>query len=207
MNLKKLDNEDKILIGAGIFSVLAIGYAYYRKKQRDKQEANAIKPIIEEPIKSIPQLATPKITNNTLDSSKILRFGSKGLEVKALQKKLGIRQDGDFGKITQTALKNTKGVLEISLENYNVVKNQKTTLATKIIPKKGQKLMGIKEGFSVFAGKKLANGAIINSGNKSFTKNYGEDVGTFIRTHAQGWYAVSIDGRQYFVREENVKPF
>jgi len=49
-------------------------------------------------------IETKKINNMNIT----LRKGSKGNEVKELQKILGITSDGDFGKKTEAALKNGK---------------------------------------------------------------------------------------------------
>jgi len=68
---------------------------------------------------------------NALDKEKILKKGSQGDEVAELQRvlkekynanlgKSGIKEDGidgDFGLLTQVALKKAKNVIEISLKN------------------------------------------------------------------------------------------
>jgi hypothetical protein len=74
-----------------------------------------------------PDLQKPPI----LDAEKVLKMGSQGLEVSELQRilkkdynadlgKSGANQDGidgDFGLITEVALKKAKGVTEISLKD------------------------------------------------------------------------------------------
>lgn len=54
----------------------------------------------------------------SLDVTKILSKGSKGLEVSQLQKLLKIEIDGDFGNKTETALFAIKKVKEISINQF-----------------------------------------------------------------------------------------
>ena len=53
-----------------------------------------------------------------IDRNKILKKGSKGLEVKALQTLLKIKVDGDFGRNTENALFTQKGVKQIKLNDF-----------------------------------------------------------------------------------------
>jgi hypothetical protein len=61
------------------------------------------------------------------DWNKVLKKGSKGIEVKILQKSLKqLVVDGDFGAKTEARLKNVVGVTEVSLNKYNeLLKNKK----------------------------------------------------------------------------------
>jgi len=53
-----------------------------------------------------------------VDKSKLLKRGSKGLEVRALQTLLKIKVDGDFGRNTENALFAQKGVKQIKLKDF-----------------------------------------------------------------------------------------
>lgn len=53
-----------------------------------------------------------------IDRNKILKKGSKGLEVKALQTLLKIKADGDFGRNTENALFTQKWVKQIKLNDF-----------------------------------------------------------------------------------------
>ena len=80
---------------------------------------------------SLPKPLPADLQSETLDEEKILKKGSSGSEVAKLQRvltkdynadlgKAGINKDGidgDFGLLTEIALKSAKGVAEISLKN------------------------------------------------------------------------------------------
>ncbi len=68
------------------------------------------------PIGKILQTINPNATQ--LDSNKLLKRGIKGDEVKELQKRLKITADGDFGKITETALLHQKKISQIRLKDW-----------------------------------------------------------------------------------------
>ena len=53
-----------------------------------------------------------------IDKSKLLKKGSKGMEVKTLQKLLKVKADGDFGRNTENALFTQKGVKQIRLKDW-----------------------------------------------------------------------------------------
>jgi hypothetical protein len=80
---------------------------------------------------SLPKPLPADLQSDTLDKTKLLYKGSKGAEVSELQRILkkeynadlgssGVNQDGidgDFGLITEVALKKAKGVVEIKLND------------------------------------------------------------------------------------------
>jgi hypothetical protein len=82
-------------------------------------------------LKSMPKPQPSDLQKDDLDKNKILKKGSKGAEVIELQKllkkeyqselgKSGINEDGidgDFGLLTEVALKKAKGVVEITLND------------------------------------------------------------------------------------------
>lgn len=87
--------------------------------------------IVSKWLHSLPKPLPADLQSDTLDRNKLLYKGSKGAEVSELQRILkkdfnaelgdtGINKDGidgDFGLITQVALKKAKGVEEITLND------------------------------------------------------------------------------------------
>lgn len=216
---KELDNEDKMLIGASVLSLGVLGFLYWRKKKAEREATPPTKEI-EEPQPQqieIPQTASPPITRPktiTLNKSMVLKRGSKGAEVRALQQKLGIDVDGDFGPKTETALLKSKGVKSISLNqfegkvSYNSPKAAPVVTTLKI-PKAGAKLMAIKNDFNIFNAVQNADGTYANSGKAGTwtTFNYGEEVGIFKAARPNGQFLITRDGKFYYVNGANVKAF
>jgi phage antirepressor YoqD-like protein len=108
---------NKKLIVIGVLGLAGFGYYFYNKKKKDTpvladtsvDETNvSIKSTT-----SIPQNVKP-------DWNKILKKGSKGIEVRTLQKALKkVDVDGDFGIGTEKRLKQVTGLTEISVNQYN----------------------------------------------------------------------------------------
>ena len=65
---------------------------------------------------TVPSVSTSN--SSGVDKSKVLKKGSKGLEVRALQTLLKIKVDGDFGRNTENALLAQKGVKQIKLKDF-----------------------------------------------------------------------------------------
>jgi hypothetical protein len=63
----------------------------------------------------------PEMTEDTIDSQKVLAIGSTGLEVERLQTALkgGLVVDGNFGALTEKRLKAVTGKTSISIREYN----------------------------------------------------------------------------------------
>lgn len=215
--IKKLDNEEKIIIGFSTLLLGIIGFLFWRKNQNEKIEN--LKIIEQEPPKDdsikIPTKATNPFVKTPLktvivDVNLTLNKGSKGTEVKALQNKLKIKSDGIFGDITEKSLFQKKGVRSITLAKFDIIKNKvtKPIIAT---PKKGTKLMAIKNDFNLFIAKKLPNGGFENTGEKAtfLSFNYGDEVGTFefARVHKPNEWQIKRNGKLYFVNAENVKTY
>lgn len=65
--------------------------------------------------------AVPSVSasnSSGVDKNKLLKKGSKGLEVSSLQAYLKIKVDGDFGRNTENALFSQKGVKQIKLKDF-----------------------------------------------------------------------------------------
>ena len=211
----KVSNEDKLLIGVAVVGVGVLGYLYYDKNQKDKElelaSANLEpEPMITEPVKTT---SNPlPVQGATLNKNLILRKGSKGLEVRELQRLLGVAIDGDFGNITLAALQAKKGVSEISINNFLIKKltPKKANPTALVIPKVGTKLMSIKSGISLFNAKKIANGSYINDGTKPLfigSLDYGDHIGTFVSAKSDGEFLVNRDGYYYFVNGASTKGY
>jgi len=81
---------------------------------------------------SLPKPLPADLQTETLDEEKVLKKGSQGAEVSELQRilkkdynadlgKSGVNQDGidgDFGLLTEVALKKAKNVTEITLKDF-----------------------------------------------------------------------------------------
>lgn len=209
----KVKNEDKVLIGVGLVAVGGIGYMYWRKKQKEKNDdlLNAVPQYTPDPPKN--QTVSTVSTGAVLNKNKMLGKGSKGIEVRELQRLLGVEIDGDFGKDTLTALKSKKGVANISINAYlktpakSAVKEKPTALVT---PRVGQKVMASQNDVSVFNAKKTASGSYFNSGTKPLlgsSFDYGEHIGVFVGSKLGGQYLINRDGVYYFVNASAVKGY
>jgi len=79
----------------------------------------ADKDVIKPVGKLLPTIAsTSPVPGVSLDKNKLLKKGSKGAEVRALQTLLKVKVDGDFGRNTQNALFTQKGVNQITLNQF-----------------------------------------------------------------------------------------
>lgn len=95
-------NQKILLVSIGL---IGLGlYLFYKQGRQDSVAVEEEK--TEEPIKA--------------DWDKVLKKGSKGIEVGILQKALKqLKVDEDFGDLTEKRLKSVMGVTQTSLNNYN----------------------------------------------------------------------------------------
>ena len=92
------DNKKVWIVSAGLI-VLGLYFFYKQKKQ-------SAEPVIEEDPKA--------------DYDKVLKKGSKGIEVGILQRALKtLKDDEDFGDLTEARLKAVMKVTQTSLNDYN----------------------------------------------------------------------------------------
>lgn len=203
----KMSNENKALIGVGIVGAGVLGYLAYQKKQKEKEQLAIVEP---SPVKAIAPNTIP-VQGATLNKNLILKKGSKGLEVRELQRLLGIAIDGDFGSNTLSALQKAKGISEVSINVFlsKTPPAKKVTATALVIPKVGSRLMAIKSG-SLFNAKKIANGSYINDGTKPLFKSsleFGDHVGVFVSAKTDGEFLINRDGYYYFVNGASVKAY
>lgn len=208
----KVSNDDKVLIGAGGLGAILLGFLYWKKKQAEKvADLPVYTPEVVETASTPKPVNTP-VQGATLDRNKLLKVGSKGLEVRELQRLLGINIDGDFGsKETLPALQKARGVSEISLNAF--VKKKVTTaslvkaLLPKSYPKKGQKLLAVKDGTVIMISRQRADGVYYNSGSTFRTLKYGDDSGEFVGLGNKGQYLIKFMGVFCFVDGNSVKTY
>ncbi|WP_281238159.1 peptidoglycan-binding domain-containing protein [Flavobacterium praedii] len=212
----KVSNENKVLIGVGVFAVAGLGFLYWKKKQNEKQVEE-----IPSYLPEVAQSATNKSTSTGLDRNKLLSKGTKGAEVMELQNLLNIKVDGDFGNITLTALQKAKGVSQISLNQFQTINTilgpivkpvakpvAKAVVKPVALPKVGAKLMISVPTTTLYNSKKIANGSYTNTGEAVLGKfSYGESAGTFKSATSNGSYLVQKDGYYYFINGKHVKPY
>lgn len=213
--MKNLSNENKLLIGAGVVTIGVIGFLYFKnRKNKIKQEQSGestlqLPETATQPINSNPNTSAPVNTTVALNKDMILKKGSKGLEVRELQKKLRIKADGDFGKNTIVALKKQKNVSEITLNDFDLKKNETSEAPVKDFPKPkpNAKLMAVKNGTKLYYANKTVAGTYIKSDYYiPNTLEVGEDVGIY-RGYANGFYLVKKGVGFYFVKPENVRVY
>jgi hypothetical protein len=225
MNLKKLDNEDKLLLGAGLLSLGVVGWFWYKSKKENEPSTPLLDtPVSTAPDTNLPKLATPplapKLKALTLNKALVLKRGSKGAEVKALQRQLGSVPDGVFGRNTENKLLQIKGVKQISL---NALEG-KISVPAKVLPsikadvpyKKGQRLMvNVRTGFTAQSVKQKADGTYFTDGkNVTTLLGFGDEIGTIqsvlIRNDGLVRYVVkgTVLGfpRLLWVAHQNVTP-
>ena len=106
-----------------IIGLVGIGFYFFNKKKKET-------PVLADTSDDETNI-TKSITNSTTQSvkpdwNKILKMGSKGIEVKTLQKAIKkVDIDGDFGIGTEKRLKEVTGFNQISINQYNdFIKNK-----------------------------------------------------------------------------------
>jgi hypothetical protein len=119
----------KIIIGS-VIALIGLGlYFVLKPKKIVTGSSPAPAPeVLTEGVVSVPATQTPSAP---LDKKKVLGLGSKGQEVKELQKKLGsLFVDGDFGAKTQAVLNLDYGVSNITLEQLEKMMPKKQYVKT-----------------------------------------------------------------------------
>ena len=114
--------------------------------------------------------------------TKILKIGSKGIEVQKLQALMRISADGFFGAQTEAMLFRLKGVKEISLDQYAKL----PTINRNILPNGTKVMVSNKNGANVYGAIKKADGTYFSSGKIEKTIAFGQAVGTIRSQSADG---------------------
>jgi len=198
---KKGINTEYLVIGG--IAVAAIGIALLNK---DKP----IEVVDQDPTETQPAVIPQTPATVTLNQTLVLKKGSKGNEVRRLQALLGVTVDGDFGTITETALKAKKGVTQITLAAYAT-----TATVNAAALKIGDKVMAnLSAGTKVMSTIKLANGDIASTGKYATTFDYGSEIGKIVAVSAptksnyvveySGWFTAYVT-TYYWVNATDVK--
>lgn len=122
--------------------------------------------------------------------TKILKIGSKGIEVQKLQALMKFSAkdiDGFFGSQTEAMLFRLKGVKEISLDQYTKL----PTINRNVLPNGTKVMVSNKNGANIYGAIPKASGIYYSSGQIEKTIPFGQAVGT-IRSQ-------SADGNSYTV--------
>ena len=156
--------------------------------------------------------ATGGSSQPTLNKNLMLQKGSKGNEVKELQKLLGIAADGDFGPNTENSLLAKKGVKKITLNTFTSTPN---VVAPNPNPYNiGTKLMSNrKPSTSIFNAIQKADGTYYTTNKIETTVDYGEHVGVIVgMTSDKNAYLIDRKNAfgvtyKYFVNASSVKKY
>ena len=109
-----MDPKEKktiLIIGAVILAAGVVYYFYDKNKNE-----------IQEPLEEIP--INPVLPSSQLNRDKVLKKGQTSPEVKELQRLLNVKpMSGFFGDITLNSLIKTKGLNEISLNQFSQTSN------------------------------------------------------------------------------------
>lgn len=125
-----------------------------------------------------------------LNKSLVLKKGSKGNEVRELQKLLKVTADGDFGANTEGALFTKKGVKQISLNQYSSAPDVNTSA----LPIKTRVMANVKAGVKVNEVGTKADGTMYDTGKVYDTIAYGEEIGTIISiSTSKNYYVVALE--------------
>ncbi len=135
-------------------------------------------------VPSTPKPSTPVTINRDL----LLKNGSKGNEVKELQKLLGVTADGSFGPQTEAKLLAKKGVKQTTLNLY-----AKTNDVNPNPLKVGDWVMANKNKVNAYQNKMLANGDYYKTKEIEEVYEFGAEIGKII--------AITNDKLSYVVQQ------
>jgi peptidoglycan hydrolase-like protein with peptidoglycan-binding domain len=180
-------NNKALIIGAG--ALAAVGAVMLLNKKNDTP---VIQPDYTEPVNNLPVATNPSTPAAvTLNKNIVLKMGSRGNEVKELQKLLGISADGIFGAQTEAALFAKKGFRQITLKQYAESPNMNNSSL-----KVGDRVMANKKPTPANKALKLATGGYADSGNSYGSFEYGKEIGRIVAvsTPTKTAYAVETTG-------------
>ena len=134
--------------------------------------------------------AEPETTATPLNTTLILKLGSRGAEVKKLQSLMGISADGIFGVVTQSTLFKLKGVNQTSIKQF-----LSTPFINQNILKVGTNVMAKnKLGTPIYNAIAKADTSYYTTYKVEKTIPYGREVGKIRSANPAGnWYAVYYD--------------
>lgn len=182
---------------AGIV-ITGVGYyAYQQIKNSNKNEQpDGNTQVVDETIPLPP----------TINKNLIMQIGSKGLEVKELQKLMSLSDDGIFGKQTESKLLSLKGVKKISLTQYKATVTINTNayaISTNIMSENIN-------GTAIYNAIKKADNSYYTDNQVLEKISFGQKIGKIIGFSAlKTWYLVEQETffgkRIVFVKAVDVK--
>lgn len=196
-----MKKQDKIILGVATVSVVLAGIIYFVKRAKAKKEAENTIDVVDgaEPKNTASNPTKPALNlYPTIDKNKLLKKGSKGIEVKHLQKLLGVKQDGSFGSKTESKLMFLKGVKQISINSFHTT-SKPIAIGTKIMAKANPT--------KLYTTQKQANGVYFNSGTIIKEVAFGKLVGTYAGKTGSGQILVKNSGVVYAVKNEDISFF
>lgn len=123
--MSTLSRIPKPFIAAVLAGVTYVGVKHYLIKQRNASAIPASVPAANNepvpPSKPVVRTVKPVVPVITTSKGFPLAAGSRGSEVKELQRALGVSADGIFGKQTLAALKAKYNIVSVSKEYYPVI--------------------------------------------------------------------------------------
>ncbi len=175
--MKVAEKKPNYFLYGGIALALA-GVIYFVKNGKNQTA-------IDEPISTVDETQPLPIV---IDQNKILLRGSRGLEVKELQKLMNITADGIFGIQTETRLLQLKGVKSTSLNSYKNspgINQNALAIGTKV-------MANLVSGTPVYKAILKADGTYYSDYSIFRYVDFGKLVGTVLGKNAAGnWYLIS----------------
>ncbi len=189
------NNDKNTAIYIGVALLLGGGIMYAKGKNKDSSDAAMVNPV-----KSTNNTA-PSDSTGTIDTApkpiaiyitKILKIGSKGLEVQKLQALMKISADGFFGPQTEAMLYRLKGVKQITLDQYNktgVINRDVLAATTKV-------QSPLANGTIIYDAIRKAGGTYYSTMKAMKTVPYGQAIGVIRTASSEGnWYTVFYEHR------------
>jgi len=157
--------------------IALLGYVAFSMVNQPKAEETPLEDF------EIPSSPTATPLNTTL----VLKFGSKGVEVKKLQYYMGITSDGIFGTQTEAQLYKLKGVRQISLKQYlsfPTINQNILKLGTSVMAK-------LKTGTPIYNAIAKADTSYYSEYKIEKKIPYGQEIGKIRSANPAGnWYTV-----------------
>ena len=181
--------QDKTPLVVGGIALAAVAAVLLLKKKGSQAPAFNYQEPTPSPV--TPTQPAPTKPVITLNKNLVLKNGSKGNEVKELQKLLGgIKIDGDFGQETEAALVAKKGVKQITLAQFAT-----TATVNQSALKIGDTVMAAKYPTKTTKADKAANGSYFDTKQAGENFQYGEAIGKIVGVSVptKSHYAVQIN--------------
>ena len=174
------NNNANTAIYIGVALLLGGGYYIYSKNKKDPSNSNSTSGNDSSGYGNGSITVSPKPI--AIYVTKILKIGSKGIEVTKLQALMKISADGFFGTQTEAMLFRLKGVKEISLDQYAKL----PTFNRNILPNGAKVMVSNRNGAAIYGSIKKADNTYYSSGIIKKTIPFGQAVGVIRSPSADG---------------------